>query len=928
MARAEDALELLLPEAGSDLMRRARDVTHFLRLLSDDALSARASSVGVDWDRARTELERHDVGRLIRGISDLLRHHLNAVSGGEGFAWCGETVLGVQGAWRLLDEFRDEVPWLAGVPEPGEPPLRVAERLLESLVRAEAPEAEIALWRTRLERWHLGVRAAEKQYRAQIERSKAEDGNRPSVRALVEGVAGCLLDRGAVREAGGWLSQHLASVAGDARLRQLLAWTRLLLGDFTGAKSLLVGSRPWSGTMPRALVELRSRQPEWLPCLAGRAPGEELDSAVQAGLPRPFDVEVLPLRSRADVGAALLCVFEFRPNTGTRVVAIDAAPALREALDEWTRDREDAWAVSTELEHRLVVTARPILVHRANDSGLPGVLGRETTRALALIPILDPEGEVGGWLHLEFEHHLLPSSTRLRRMAAVWSAELARNAAGNPCRTTSVAACGVGPLEASGEPCAEVFRRMVLDLGIKTSQRRWWGFVVDGGEARQVAAGGEGLSLDSTSAGEQRALRRALLTGGSVLFDEPDARLAIVAEAGSGVALPLLTANRVCGALVLESSRRRDFRASDLQRYASILEGAGLALRLAQFRMWHRAEFGFDLWFDVARPDFRSFSQGFLAAARSRSPVVLFGPAGSGKLMLTRWLHFESAGSSGPLKVVNCDLASARGGLARMLESAGGGNLVLDDVEELDRGLQADLLRWLEGVDSASETEVAEDSPTFEEHSPGERGRSPRVFATTRLGLDEAIRAGKMRHDLAQRLNRLQLRVPALRERREDILPLIECLAERFAQEEGVGAPVFSDEALALLWRQPWDGNVRELENLVYKLVLMQASAGGGPRLAIDHTQVTRVAQDFDLDLARKLNSRHPLRTDLLAALRVTRMNAGRINKTRAALYMGWDPDTLVTRMQDLGLQDVSDLGPSAWATEVADSRELPEAPA
>jgi transcriptional regulator with AAA-type ATPase domain len=924
MARAEDALELLLPDAEPPLMQRARDVTHFLRLLSDDAHSARAASVGIDWDRARTELEEHDVRRLVRALTDLMRHHLNAISAGDSFAWCGETALGVQAGWRLLEEFRDEMPWMAGVPEPGESPWRVAERLLESLVRLGISEAEAALWRARLARWSEGPRAAEKSFRTQLERAERESGDPLILRALVEGVAGCLLERGAVREARAWLLQHMAWVSRDARLRHLLAWTRLVLGDFTGAKSTLVGLRPWSGTLPRALFELRSHQREWLPCLAGRAPADELEIPGSPGAPGHIERDAGCLRSRAEVGAALLCVFEFRPGRSTHALVIDAAPALREGLESWMHDREDAWMNSSQLEHRMVVAARSIVVQREGEASLPGVLGRETTRALALVPILDSEGEVGGWLHMEFEHHLLPSAPRLGRMAQAWSAELVRLAALNQGATGPGPARRAAGLEPDSERCAEVFQRIVLELGIKTSQRRWWGFAVAARDVNQVATGGEGSILDTHRSGEQRALRRAALTGGTVLFDEPDPRLAIAPEAGSGVALPLLAAKRVCGVLAIESSRRRDFRSSDLERYARVLECGGLALRLAQFRTWHRVEFGFDLWFDAARPDFHNFAQTFLAAARSSSAVVLFGPAGTGKLILTRWLHFESAETPGPLKVFSCSRGLPRGGLFRILEDVGEGSLVLDDVEDLDPELQDELLRWLEGVDSASAHVRMDVTPKEAPGCAAKAVRSPRVFATTRLGLTEAARSGKLRHDLALRLNRLQLRVPALRERREDILPLIGCLARRFAEEEAVGVPVFTDEALALLWRQPWDGNVRELENVIYKLVLLPASEGRSSRTTIDTPHVARVAQTFELDLARKLNSRHPQRSDLLAALRATRMGAGRINKTRAALYMGWDPDTLVARMQDLGLQGVTELDPSAWLTQATEGAQVP----
>ncbi len=934
MARVEDALELLLPDAEANVMNRARDVTHFLRLLSDDALSARAASVGIDWERARRELEQHDLRRLTQGIKDLLRHHLIAIADGESFAWYGEPVLGVQGAWRLLDDFRDELPWLAGVPEPGETPARVGERLLESLARLEASEAETSLWRARFARWTDGVRAAEKHYRTQIDRARASVpalvppalvDDPPLARALIDGVAACLLDRGAVRDARAWLVQHAAVVGGDAHLRQLWAWTRLVLGDLAGAKSVLAGLRPWSGILPRALFELRAHRPEWLPCLAGRVPSDENDERSSEPTIYALGGDELPIRSRADLGAAVLCVFEFSPGRGTRALSSDVAPALRESLDDWLRDREGAWAVAGELEHRLVVTATAILVHREAEAALPGVLGRETARALVLVPILDLEGEVGGWLHIELEHHLVPSGTRLRRWAAVWAAELARNAARQRRSVDLTPARASNGAEPTNDACADVFRRIIVELGIKTQQRRWWGFTVHDGVLRQVASGGDGFTLDAEHPGEQRAVQRAVLTGGTVLFDEPAPKLAITAEAASGVALPLLAAKRVCGALAIESSRRRDFRDSDLERYSTVLDRGGLALRLAQFRRWHRAEFGFDLWFDVARPDFQSFAHNFLVAARSRSPVVLFGPAGSGKLVLTRWLHFENEGSSSPLKVFSCTLGPTRGGWARVLQSTVGGNLVLDDVEALDTGLQEELLCWLDGVDSTREIDGADDKADDAIDVDSEPARATRVFATTRIGLAAAVREGRLRHDLAQRLNRLELRVPSLRERREDILPLIERLAERFATEEDVATPMFTDEALALLWRQPWEGNIRELENVIYKLVLLQPSEGGARRAAIDPAHVARVARSFQLELTRKLNSRHPLRTDLIAALRVTRMSGGRINKTRAAHYMGWDPDTLVARMQDLGLDDRSELDPSIWTAEPPDVPETAE---
>src|SRR5436190_24334242 len=117
MVQAEDALELLLPGTEEPVLRCARRIVHFLRLFSDDGHPTRAAAVAVDLDRARFELERQDRRRLELALCDLLRHHLSAVAGAESFAWFGEASLGVQEAWRVLEGFREDIEWLAGVPE-------------------------------------------------------------------------------------------------------------------------------------------------------------------------------------------------------------------------------------------------------------------------------------------------------------------------------------------------------------------------------------------------------------------------------------------------------------------------------------------------------------------------------------------------------------------------------------------------------------------------------------------------------------------------------------------------------------------------------------------------------------------------------------------------------------------------------------------
>jgi two-component system nitrogen regulation response regulator NtrX len=906
MVQACDSIELLLPGVGEGALRRARTVVQFLRLLTDDAASMRAGAVGVGLDRARGELEHHDLGKVSDALCDLLRHHLRALAGPGSFLWFGEPALAHDEAWRALDELREEMPRLARLPGPGETALEGAARLLASLEELSSPPAFLALWRARVARFAQGPRAAEAIVKARLEQDEGDPSSRSEEsahRALVACAAECLLDRGAVREARDLLTAHAAAAEGDPRLRQLLSWSRLALGDYASSKSAVVGVAPGSAPLPLGLAELRAHKPEWLPCLAGRAPAARLEA--------PEEPRAAPLAGgRGEIGASVLGVFALRPGGETTAVHLDVAPGLRAAVPGWLEDRDGACSVPTEREHELVVGARAIVVHRESEGPMHGVLGPGSTLALALSPILDAEGEVAGWLHVECEHHLLPDSERLAALARAWGDVVlaSRDAPGTrepgpPGGDPSPRQDPPDPLDASAP--GEIFRELVAELAIKTAQRRWWGFVHEPGETRLVASGGEAAELAARPEGRGRGLTRAIATRGRVAFEEPDAHLALDPRAGSGTVLPLSAGGRLCGLLAVESIRRRDFGDSEWARHAETSQGFGLALRLARFRAWHRGRHGFDVWFDARRSDFRDFALHLLAAARSRSPVVLSGPAGAGKGVLARWAHFESRFRAGPFRSVECGATAGSAELADRLASAREGSLVLEDVELLDRDGQEALLRFLEN---------------------GSRGRAAeaeraRLLATTRCGLRAAVEEGRMRSDLAHRLDRLQFRVPPLVERREDIPPLVACLTRRFAEEEGLRPPSYDDDALAFLWRQSWSGNVRELESFVYKLVLL-GRVDGARRLGSIRAELVReMAGRFSMQLVPRLPSRHPRPGDLIAALRATRMPGGRTNKTRAALYLGWDPDTLVARMKDCGIADeVRD--EVVWAVPAQESEE------
>jgi hypothetical protein len=869
MTILEDPIELLLPETDESARQRARQLVRLLRLVVDDARAARAQTVGVDLPRARSELDRHGKSQIEGLLRELLRQHLDVAVPQDSCLWFGEPSARVQETWQALEEQRGTQPDLPGVPMPGESPLTVAERLLHGLERAGVRAQECDLWRARWTRLANGERAAEALFRALLERALAA-ADAPSARSALAGWCECLLDRGAVREARQVLIENLPRAGASTRLRVLMAWTRLALDDAAGARSALVGLKPWNGLLPQSLVELRERRREWVPMLAGRA-----RLAPLAGPARP----AAPWLDRSLVGASVLAVFVFERGAGAQCLWSDVAPGLKGALDAWLQECEGAAATSGTWAHRVVVAARSLIEERQPERMLQGVLGAGETRALFVEPILDEEGEVAGWVHVELEHHLVPGSIRRADLAGSWREAVLR--AGRRVVPLRARETGPGVLDPPAESCPilrAACEELVEELGIKTAQRLWWVFDASTAELQVLASGGQAQGFGCAARGRRKALERALCARGPIAFEEPDERLSVHARAGSGVVLVLRPFGRACALLVIESSRRRDFKPSDLERLQAACDRLALHQRLAQFRSWHRQHFGHDVHFDSRRQDFREFAERLVLAARTSSPVVLSGPRGAGKQILARWLHFESPQAQHALRVVSVGAGGGTRGLRELL-SGGPGTIVVEDLELAEPGFQEALVRHLESED-----------PTLTSERTSASAQQPRLLVTLPLRLGEAAAQGRLRLDLAQRLDRLQLWVPSLRERREDILPLVECLARRFAEEEGVRAPTFSEASLALLWRQPWEGNVRELENLVYKLVVFVRQLGPAALRPLEPEDVLHIAGHSSVELLSRLPSRHPRRSDLIAALRVSRTKRGRINKTRAALFLGWDP--------------------------------------
>ncbi|HEU6436205.1 MAG TPA: sigma-54 dependent transcriptional regulator [Nitratidesulfovibrio sp.] len=214
-------------------------------------------------------------------------------------------------------------------------------------------------------------------------------------------------------------------------------------------------------------------------------------------------------------------------------------------------------------------------------------------------------------------------------------------------------------------------------------------------------------------------------------------------------------------------------------------------------------------------------------AAPSRSTVLITGESGTGKELVARAIHFSSPRNKGPFVSVNCmalnpgvleselfghEKGSFTGAVAMRrgrFEQAGGGTLFLDEIGELTPELQVKLLRVLqerrfERVGGTEEIEV-----------------DIRVVAATNKNLQEEVEKGNFREDLFYRLNVVHIALPPLRERREDIPLLVAHFVDKLARENGVTPKTFTPEALDYMTGYEWPGNIRQLQNVVERCLVL-----------------------------------------------------------------------------------------------------------
>ncbi len=262
---------------------------------------------------------------------------------------------------------------------------------------------------------------------------------------------------------------------------------------------------------------------------------------------------------------------------------------------------------------------------------------------------------------------------------------------------------------------------------------------------------------------------------------------------------------------------------------------------------------------DTASPRMRATLELAMRAASADAPILLRGENGTGKSVLARLIHTSGKRAQRPFVTVNCptlsedllasELFGHRAGAftgairdqAGRVEAAEGGTLFLDEIGEISPALQAKLLRFVQD----KEFERVGENRT--------RHADVRVIAASNRDLDAEVKAGRFREDLLYRLNVLEIVVPPLRERPEDIVPLARGFVEFFARQAARPPPELSPATEKLLLGYPWPGNVRELRNAIERALILARGQVLEPeafpeRIAASGSEAPALGGDFTVE--------------------------------------------------------------------------------
>jgi len=281
--------------------------------------------------------------------------------------------------------------------------------------------------------------------------------------------------------------------------------------------------------------------------------------------------------------------------------------------------------------------------------------------------------------------------------------------------------------------------------------------------------------------------------------------------------------------------------------------------------------------------------------APTNIPILLVGESGTGKATFASHIHWLSRYRNEPFVKISCASMSANGfpGLLGLNSSGEGGatwnsagTTFFDEISELDLACQRNLLCALPDGDAG----------------PHQALLTARIVSATSRNLDEEVRAGRFRSQLYYRINGVNLRLPPLRERKEDIPALVEWFLTKQAEQLGRPRPVLSRRILQLFMDHSWPGNIRELENVVKRIVAIGdegLAIGKWETVPYDERLQEKPTRDCSLKAAARAASREAERELILKALTRTHWN-----RKRAAQELQISYKSLLYKLKQIAVED------------------------
>ena len=424
------------------------------------------------------------------------------------------------------------------------------------------------------------------------------------------------------------------------------------------------------------------------------------------------------------------------------------------------------------------------------------------------------------------------------------------------------------------------------------------------------------IELDGTLSGRAFTTRLPVMIGSSDLSTD---RFAIRTGLKSGCKIPLISHDRVLGVLGVGRLSEDAFTDEDAELLTAVGEQVAVAVenalayrkidelknKLQEETLYLqeeiRSEYNFEEIIGTS-PALKRALADVQTVAPTDSTVLIFGETGTGKELIARALHNLSGRSNHPLVKVNCAaiptgllesemFGHERGAFTGAVEQRKGrfelahrGTIFLDEVEEIPLELQPKLLRVLQEHE-------------FERLGSGKTiSVDVRVIAATNADLAQMVAEKKFRSDLYYRLNVFPIILPALRERAQDISLLVHFFAQRFAQQMKKPIKTIPADAIAQLTAYSWPGNIRELQNLIERAVILSR----GSLLEVPLGEIKKPANEILVNGSGPITLETVEREHIIKTLReagwVIGGNAG------AAARLGLNRTTLNNRMRKLGI--------------------------